>query len=172
MTQRWLTTKKTGNPCVSAARPVRAPNRPMAAHNKCWKDGGKIHRRGGRQPLHRISRESTSGEGTRKVVAHGLATREAAIDAALHSVLGDYPDAELNRVFEFRNRNVHYRFAWHDLNGRGIKTFRPVHLHKNEWRQGAPFGKLPLYRINEFRRPARYTAWRAKRRAMQREGSG
>jgi hypothetical protein len=37
------------------------------------------------------------------------------------------------------------RFDW-----RGDKTFRPVHLHKGEWREGDPLGPLPLYRVNDL----------------------
>lgn len=142
-------------PCPKCGKINRCLIAPNGGAGICWRSGtkevwhdgaignGDGHANGYIGAAHRP-------KPTRKTTARSFATREAAIDVILTGIKKEHPDAELTRVYEYHVCGGGLLFCVVRFDWSGGKTFRPVHLHKNEWREGDPSGLLPLYRVDEL----------------------
>ena len=142
------------HPCPKCGKSNRCLIAPDGGAGICWRSGTK-------EVWHDGTNQNGDGHAsgyvgaahrkpTRKSTARGFATREAAIDAALENIRRENPDAELTRVFEYHMRGGALLFCVARFDWPGDKTFRPVHLHKGEWREGDPSGLMSLYHVNDF----------------------
>jgi putative DNA primase/helicase len=152
-TSRWPKATRE-RPCPECGHVNKCLIAPDGGAVLCWRNGGKVKQLNGHKHHTgngaRNSNGTTSRPATRKAASRYFAAREAAIEAALKSVQRENSEAELTHVWEYHAPGgallfVVARFEW-----LGGKSFRPLHLDGNEWREGDPTGLLPLYRVNDL----------------------
>jgi putative DNA primase/helicase len=140
-------------PCPICGHTNRCKPAPDGTASLCWRNGGKVIQLNGHANGNGHAKyvgQTHRPKPTRKQTTRVFATRELAIEAAMQNIRREQPDAELTRVFEYQRPDGSLAFCVARFDWPGDKTFRPVHLHKSEWREGDPAGLLPLYGVNEL----------------------